>query len=245
MKACLKSTALIIMFSFVVSAAAAEKLPKGRQPEKADSLAREMLLAINDPAWQLTEAIQWNFMGRHEHLWDKKRQFSRVRWKKYEALIDINSVEGFVYKKGILVTGQKADDLVRKAWKLWINDSFWLNPISKVFDDGTTRSLVTLKNGQEGLMVSYSSGGNTPGDSYVWLLGENNLPYAWKMWVSVIPIGGIKIPWNGWIVTETGVRICNLHDTKIMDLKMLDVKTAFALEKLTGGMDVFDVLQDR
>jgi hypothetical protein len=101
---------------------------------------------------------------------------------------------------------------------------------------------VTTKNGDEGLMVSYSSGGNTPGDSYVWLLDEDNLPYAWKMWVSIIPIGGLKIPWNGWIKTETGVMICAIHDTKLIDLKMEGVKTAFKLEDLTGGVDPFEVL---
>ncbi len=223
--------------------ASSEKLPIGSQPEKADSIAYEMLLAINDSAWQQTGAVEWNFMGNHEHLWDKKRNFARVKWKKYEIIFNINTIKGIAYKDGVKVLGEKGQELVTKAWKFWINDSFWLNPISKAFDPGTTRTLVTTKKGKQGLMVSYSSGGNTPGDSYVWLLDENNLPYAWKMWVSIIPIGGIKIPWNGWIETETGVKICNMHDTKLIDLKLEDVKTAFELKDLTGGIDVFELLE--
>lgn len=234
---------IIVLGGIVGFTSSNEKLPIGFDTNKADSLAQEMLLAVNDAAWQATTAVSWNFMGRHEHLWDKKRQFARVKWKKYEVIFDINKVKGFAYKNGEEITGEKGQELVTKAWKFWVNDSFWLNPVSKAFDDGTTRSIVNLKKGKQGLMVSYSSGGNTPGDSYVWLLDENNMPYAWKMWVSIIPIGGIKIPWNGWIETETSAMICNLHDTKIIDLKLEDVKTAFQLQDLTNGVDVFKKLE--
>jgi hypothetical protein len=234
---------LILMASIIGYTAVNEKLPIGTNPEKADSLAREMLLAINDSAWQATEAVEWNFMGQHQHLWDKKRHFARVQWKKYEVFVDINKQTGVAYKNGILLEGDENQELVDKAWKFWVNDAFWLNPVSKAFDGGTTRTMVNLKKGQTGLMVSYSSGGNTPGDSYVWLLDENNLPTAWKMWVSIIPFGGLKIPWNGWITTETGVKICATHDTKIIDLKLKEVKTAFSLLELTNGVDVFKVLE--
>ena len=232
-----------VLIIFLGLNSSCQKLPIGTHYDQADILAKKMLLAINDSARQSTNAIEWNFMGNHEHLWDKERQLSRVRWKKYEVIFDINKVEGIAYKKNVRLDGEEADKLVTKAWKLWINDSFWLNPISKAFDDGTTRSMVTTKKGEQGLMVSYSSGGNTPGDSYVWLLDENNLPYAWKLWVSVIPFGGLKIPWSSWIVTETGVKICVEHDVKIMSLKMKDVKTAFSLEELTGDEDPFIVLE--
>lgn len=244
MKKILLSIPLILLFGGIIGYCTAnEKLPEGGQPEKADSLAREMLTAINHEAWQATAAVEWNFMGNHEHLWDKNRNFSRVRWKKYEVIFDIHKKEGVAYKNGQRVTGDEAGALIQKAWKMWVNDSFWLNPVSKAFDDGTTRTLVTTKSDDQGLMVSYSSGGNTPGDSYVWLLDENNLPYAWKMWVSIIPIGGLKIPWNGWIKTETGVMICAVHDTKLIDLKLENVKTAFTLEELTDGEDPFKVLE--
>ena len=69
------------------------------------------------------------------------------------------------------------------------------------------------------------------------------MPYAWKMWVSIIPIKGIKVPWNGWISTETGVKICAVHDTKIIDLKLEDVKTAFDLESITNGKDIFEEME--
>lgn len=220
------------------------KRPTGYDQSRADSLALQMLIAINDVAWQNTEAIQWSFMGSHEHLWDKKRSLASVKWKKNEVIIDINQKTGVAYKKGKKIEGKALDKKIMKAWKYWVNDSFWLNPISKIFDPGTTRSMVTLKNGQEGLMVSYDSGGNTPGDSFVWILDENNLPTAWRMWVSIIPIGGFRIPWDHWIVSETGVKVCDLHDTWIKNIKLSNVKTAFKLEELINGKDPFEVLMN-
>lgn len=240
-KVLLSLLAIVILVSIFGFVRSNEKLPVGSEPAKADSLANEMLKAVNDAAWKATGAAKWNFMGRHEHIWDKNRNLALVKWKKFEVYVDNNQRKGIAFKNGEQITGEKADKLVQKAWEFWINDSFWLNPVSKAFDEGTTRTLVTTKRGHKGLMVSYSSGGSTPGDSYVWLLDENNLPYAWKMWVSIIPIGGIKVPWNGWITTETGAKICNLHDTKIIDLKLKDVHTAKDIIALEGA-DIFEPL---
>ena len=218
-----------------------EKRPEGTDPERADLVARHMLAAVNDSAWQATAAVEWTFMNSHHHLWDKDRHLARVRWKDHEVLLDINSITGTAMTKGETVTGKQAEKLVKKAYSFWANDSFWLNPVSKAFDSGTTRTMVNLKDGREGLMVSYASGGVTPGDAYVWLLDEQHRPTSWKMWVSIIPVGGIEVPWNNWMVTETGAVICNLHDS-VIDLELTGIRTAFALEELTGGSDPFSVL---
>lgn len=218
-----------------------EKLPEGDRFEEADARARLMLEAVNDSAWQETGIVSWNFMGVHEHLWDRERHLARVKWKDNEVYIDINARSGVAFQAAERVEGKQADKLVDKAWKFWVNDAFWLNPVSKVFDDGTQRSLVTLKDGKEGLRVSYTSGGNTPGDTYVWILDENYLPVCWKMWVSIIPIGGIEVPWNGWVTTETGAKICTLHDAAI-DLELKDVRTANHWSEWTGETDPFKVL---
>ena len=180
-------------------------------------------------------------MGSHEHLWDRQRHLANVKWKKYEVFIDLNNRQGLAFKKGERIEGKEKEKLMKKAWKYWINDSFWLNPVSKVFDEGTERSLVDLKDGRSGLRVSYSSGGDTPGDTYVWILDEDHRPVSWKMWVSIIPIGGLEIPWNNWEIMATGVHICSLHDAAI-DLKLANVKCGFRLEDIIDGEDPFSIL---
>jgi len=218
-----------------------EKRPVGSDHEAADRMAKNMMAAINDSAWQATGAVSWTFMKSHHHLWDKDRHLARVAWKNNEVLLDINSITGTARKNGEILSGKKADKLVKTAWKFWANDSFWLNPVSKAFDDGTTRSLATLKDGRTGLMVSYSTGGVTPGDAYVWMLDESYRPTSWKMWVSIIPVGGLEVPWSTWLTTETGAEICNLHES-VMNLELTDVHTAFNLKDLTGDTDPFDEL---
>lgn len=234
---------LFTVFGFVFSCVSfSEILPEGRNQETANSLANKMLIAINDNAWQKTGAVSWTFMKKHDHLWDRKRNLARVKWKQNEVYIDINAKKGRAFIKGQEIEGKEKDELIDKAWKHWVNDSFWLNPVSKVFDKGTSRSIVKLKDGRLGLKVSYTLGGNTPGDSYVWILNENHFPIAWKMWVSIIPIKGIEIPWTKWKTTETGVKICVLHDA-VIDIEINNVKTGNTLRDLNIDEDIFLLLE--
>ena len=93
-----------------------------------------------------------------------------------------------------------------------------------MFDSGTTRSIVTLENGSEALLVTYKSGGTTPGDSYLWELQENGFPISFKMWVKIIPIGGLKATWNDWQVMENGVFLPVSHKIGPVTLDMGEVR---------------------
>ena len=83
-------------------------------------------------------------------------------------------------------------NLIEKAVKYFNNDSFWLLAPYKIFDKGTKRSLVTLDDGHEGLLVTYTTGGTTPGDSYLWHLDSTGKPVSFQMWVSSLPIDGLE-----------------------------------------------------
>ena len=114
--------------------------------------------------------------------------------------------------------------MIDKALKNFNNDSFWLVAPYKVFDQGTQRAIVELKNGTNGLLVTYNSGGTTPGDSYLWILNENGFPSAYKMWVSIIPIGGLEASWDDWLVTQSGAFLPKSHKLGPLTLSMGDVK---------------------
>jgi hypothetical protein len=51
-----------------------------------------------------------------------------------------------------------------------------------------------MQDNQEALMITYASGGSTPGDSYVWFVDQNYMPKAWRMWVSIIPV--VETTWE-------------------------------------------------
>jgi len=206
-----------------------ESKPEGTPSAEADALAQKMMAAVNKPAWDTTAIISWDFAGRQQYLWDKSRNFVKVMWDNNEVLLHTKSVTGKAFQKGAEVIGDKAKTLVSKAWSHFCNDSFWLNAVVKAFDEGTSRRLVKTGDDRDAMMVSYDSGGVTPGDSYAWILDDNGLPKSYKMWVNIIPIGGLEFSWEDWVTLDTGAKIATLHKSRIFDLKINDVKGAASL----------------
>lgn len=231
--------ALIVLFIAGVYFFLHEPQPEGTPGPAADALAKKMMQAINHSQWDSTGAVSWNFRGIHQVLWDKDRHFARVRWEDNEALVNINQRSGIAYQNGAPLSGEAADELVEKGWRIWANDSFWLNPISKLFDDGTVRSIVDLEDGGKGLLIAYQSGGATPGDSYLWIVGEDGLPTHWQMWVSILPFGGLKFSWEEWITLSTGVKISTRHKSKLAETYISEVVAGKDLNELFPHQDPF------
>ncbi len=188
-----------------------ESKPLGSSPDAADRLARQMMQAVNKTAWDSTRYVHWFFFEQHEYLWDKFTDSVLVRWDDYEVLLHTKTVTGMARKAGQPLEGSRAVDAISKAWEYFCNDSFWLNPVVKAFDPGTRRSLATTRDGRQGLLVEYTAGGVTPGDAYLWLLDQNHRPVAWKMWVKILPIGGLECTWEGWTQLPTGAWVATRH----------------------------------
>ncbi|MBL7817177.1 MAG: hypothetical protein JNL70_19290 [Saprospiraceae bacterium] len=210
-----------------------EKLPVGIKGEKAEILAQKMLQAVNKSAWDSTPIISWTSRAGNTLIWDKSRNLAQVEWKNNKVLLNIANISGKAWTNQTEVTDPKqAQDLIQKAYKFFINDAFWLNPVVKIFDDGVERSTVTLPDGREGLMVSYKSGGVTPGDSYVWLIDETGLPIAWKIWVKILPIGGLEFSWDDWMTLPTGAKVSTAHKVKGTNsvIPIMNIKTVSHFE---------------
>ncbi len=235
---------IIFVAAYVTIWWLSKPLPVGQSGPAADSLARVMLEAVNDSAWQEVGAISWNFAGKHRHLWDKKRHLARVQWKDFTVLLDLSKRDGVVLKSGKMVPRSSGEHQTRiqQAWEYWCNDSFWLNPISKVFDEGVQRSLVELDNGASGLLVTYVSGGVTPGDSYLWHIGEDGLPVAWQMWVKIIPIRGLTATWENWLTLPEGAKIATLHRIFSFKLQLSEIKSGKRISEIEPDVDPFALL---
>lgn len=226
--------------------AATESLPTASPSAEADALAQKMLDAVNKPAWDTTGVVAWTFKSAHDHIWDKERRMAQVSWKQYRVLINLDTRKGLVYKDGVLLesaNSKKNRDIIQKAWEYWINDSFWLNATVKVFDDGATRSIATDAEGRTGLLVTFGTGGATPGDSYMWFMDEQGLPTEWKMWVSTLPIGGISFTWNQWLTLSTGAKVATCYDPGLIGLNLTHVKgSAHISDWYTAAEDPFMAL---
>ena len=235
---------VLIMVFLVLFLMFNEPLPQGEQGAGADALAEKMLVAIHKSDWDSTGVVQWSFRDSHHFLWDKKRNWVRVQWADNEVFVILDELKGVAFKDGKKLEDNKADKLVKKAWAFFANDSFWMNAPSKVFDKGTERRLVKMENGKEALLITYTSGGKTPGDSYLWILDENGLPQSWKMWVKIIPIGGVQTTWQDWQTLETGAKIAQSHHfNEKINIPITDLKGAKDLKTFGLENDPFEVLK--
>lgn len=235
----------MLVITFVAGLIAHEPLPEGEPGPAADSLARRMEAAVNKEAWDSTVLVQWTFAGMHHFLWDKERDFCRVQWDDKEVLLDLNTITGKAWQDGQALEGEAAKELMQQAWSYFANDSFWLNACVKAFDPGTERRLLRLAGGDEGLLVTYTKGGVTPGDSYLWILDEDGLPQRWKMWVSILPVGGVSATWEDWTTLDSGARIATTHKNAMFTLEITDLRGARSREDFGLSQDPFLALEVR
>jgi hypothetical protein len=200
--------------------------PEDRTGVEADLLAQRMLDALDVAAWDTTRYLEWTFRGKHSYLWDRERNLVRFRQGGLEVLLDADDITGTAVSDGRRLEGQEADDAIAGAWRNFCNDGFWLYAPFKVLDGGTVRSIVTMEDGSEALKVTYMEGGVTPGDSYLWILGSDGRPIEWRMWVSIIPVGGISFRITGWEQLPTGAWLPVQHKGKLFSLRLTGVRSA-------------------
>ena len=174
-----------------------ESVPVGKEGPEAEAMADKMLSAINYTEYQQLTFLSWTYRGGVTHEWWKQEKKVKASWDDLEVLLDLNTLDGSAKKNGIELTGIELEEALKKAWSQFANDSFWLVAPWKIRDPGTKRAVVEYE-GERGLLVTYSSGGVTPGDSYLWLLDENGRPREWKIWTSILPWGGIRFTWENW-----------------------------------------------
>lgn len=215
-----------------------EARPEGKQGPEAEALAQKMSQAIDIAAWDSTKWITWDFVGRNQYVWDKERHLVEVTTKGSRVLLNPNEISGKAFVNGKEVEGDEAYKLVRAAWSNFCNDSFWLNAPSKINDPGTNRSIVDLEDGSKGLMITYASGGVTPGDSYLWILDADGLPKSYKMWVSIIPLGGVEFTWENWTTLSSGAKISTLHKG-LLEIPITDLKSGKSYQEIGLSEDIF------
>jgi len=230
--------ALILIFSLLLVAGCfvlGNKKPETQKQNSANVLADKMLNAVNYKAWNEIKLINWTFSNRNSYLWDKFNKQVIYTSGDVKVMLNLKDKTGTAYKNGSKVENDKAKKLLDKAYSNFCNDSWWLNPIVKVYDNGVERTV--SKNPNE-LMVAYKSGGVTPGDSYLWKLDESGLPKSYLMWTKILPIKGIEVTFEDWIDLQNGAKIAQSHiinglnfNVSISDLKIGNNYTDFGYDK--------------
>jgi hypothetical protein len=187
-----------------------EPVPDGTKGNEAELLADEMLNALNKNGYDSLKLIEFSYEGIHHYQWNKLDNTVNVKWDEQDIFLNLNND---VHSYSLLEL---------KAYEYFINDSFWLVAPFKVRDAGVIRSTVDVSNAR-GLLVTYTSGGVTPGDSYLWIIDSRGFPSAWKLWTSNIPLGGVKFGWEGW-EKQNGVWFSTVHNGNFKNISITNLK---------------------
>lgn len=203
-----------------------EDLPNGNIGLEADKLAVKMLNSLDYEAYKNTSYLEWTFKNQHHYKWYKSADSCLVSWSNFSVMIQFKTPK----TSKVLVAqkeynGIEKQKYIDKAVALFNNDSFWLVAPYKIFDSGTERRLVKNENGNDALLVTYTSGGTTPGDSYLWHLDKSGKPKSFQMWVDILPIDGFEATWNNWTTTESGAILPTLHKLLFLDIELTNIKT--------------------
>ena len=236
----------IIFLGIAMSAGVAcfvfsHRLPESTPGDAAKALATRVEQAVNLKAFYQIPVLSFGFRDRNQHLWDKHRGLSRVVYGKEkeqtEILFHLSTKKGIAFYKGERLTGEAEAEALKEGYSRWANDSFWLNPITKLRDKGVTLSVP--QDDPNSLLVAFSSGGVTPGDTYRIYLGEDGKPTAIEMWVSALPIKGARVSWKDWQEVD-GAWIANGHRFSFgASVGLTDIKAAKTAAALNNGVDPF------
>nr|WP_321227904.1 hypothetical protein [uncultured Psychroserpens sp.] len=204
-----------------------EDLPTGEQGPAADQLATRMLNTLNHDAYKATDYIEFTFKKRHHYKWNKTKNTCEVYWKNVKVDLDLaDHSKSYVYFSEEKYEGKEKQDYIQKAVDYFNNDTFWLVAPYKVFDEGVERRLVKTEDNENALLITYTNGGSTPGDSYLWHFDENGKPKSYQMWVDILPINGLEASWSDWTTTDTGAKLPTFHKLLAFGLEIEDVKTS-------------------
>ncbi len=140
-------------------------------------------------AWDNTRYISWTFFGQRALLWDKfdnKVRIEAMGDRDYVYLLDMNAMEGKIYRDGEEMTNPDSlSKYLNRAKSIWINDSYWLCMPLKLKDSGVTLKYLREDTTQAGaaadvLGLTFEEVGDTPHNRYeVWVDKEKNLVRQW------------------------------------------------------------------
>ena len=156
---------------------------------EAIALADEVMKAMGGrKAWDNTRYIKWSFFGRRDLLWDKLTGQVRIDSPRdtMTYLLNINSMEGSVYKKGEPITEEEElKNMLERGKSIWINDSYWLVMPFKLKDTGLAikylRSDTTMTGAEaDVIQLTFADVGRTPDNKYeVWIDKSDKLIKQW------------------------------------------------------------------
>ncbi len=155
----------------------------------AVELADSVMVAMGGwKNWRDTRYISWNSFGLRNLIWDKQKKLVRIESLRDSItyIVDLDEGSGKVWVKGRPIDQPDSlNRMLRKAKRLWVNDSYWLVMPFKLKDNGVTLKYLgedTLMNGDRCnlLQLTFQELGDAPQSKYlVYVDLKDNLVKQW------------------------------------------------------------------
>lgn len=172
---------------------------------RADTLARAAYDAMGGPqVWERVRFLRFDFgpeqngrpsPSRRRHLWDRTTGDYRLEVGRgdslYVVLFNTQTKAGQAFQSPSRtdtaafapVPSERQQGWIDRAYRAFINDTYWLLQPTKLFDPGVVRSYAadSSGSGRQVLALAFAGVGLTPGDRY-WLYFDAGraLPSAWR-----------------------------------------------------------------
>jgi hypothetical protein len=221
----IKAALSLCVVLFLAACWAHQPRPKLEDGVKADALARRVMSAVGADAWRQLHRMVFTFRGQR-YDWKMSHQSVQVGLDSEQVILDLRAQ----------TCARKADgeaieaDECRAHFSRWNNDSFWLHPFGKFFDPGAERSVCDIEEDgrtEPWLCVRFGAGGSTPGDLYAIQVGADGRPSAWRMWVKILPVGGVYTRWSNWKELPGGAWFAGLRELGVytIPLELISIET--------------------
>ncbi|HAA11888.1 MAG TPA: hypothetical protein DCE41_09385 [Cytophagales bacterium] len=176
---------------------------------KAIALADSVMKAMGGrEAWDKTRYLSWNFFGRRTHHWDRYTGQIKIESPGDTTVYWSNVISGGgrVTQGGVEVTDStQLADLLERARRIWINDSYWLVMPYKLKDTGVTLTYKGMAPTQDSveshvLVLNFDGVGVTPENRYeVYVDPESHLVTQWDFYRSAADtVAGFQTPWKSY-----------------------------------------------
>ena len=231
--ACIAACTLAFLGLVGARIALARPLPTGVPGPEAAALGDQLAHAVDSVAWDHTGAVRFSMFGA-SFLWDRERNLVRFSDRTGIVLTEGWRPMGRAFKGGEQVGGDWKDKRVKSAYEQFINASFWAFAPFKMHDEGAL-----LSRAPGGLLVSYPTGGVTPGEAYQWELSADGTPVAWRIWAAALPLPGARFSWADWTTLATGAKVATTRRSGPIAFHIDELAGATTLAELEPGPDPF------
>lgn len=175
---------------------------------RAVALADQVMEALGGrAAWDATRCIEWTFAGKRKLLWDKWTGDFRLDDGNKVVLMNVGTGQGRVFEGGVELTRDpdKTRELLDGAYRIWVNDSYWMFAPYKLKDSGVTLTLAGVRALPDGrladvLRLEFEGVGVTPDNAYeMWVERDTRRVEQWTYFKRRDdPEPAMTTPWAGW-----------------------------------------------